>query len=142
MSNKFNDVKSNSSSGKYTNYHFSMKGLENTDPNEIRFKKVEDYIKTDVVLGKRLARAGKSLLFTIACYILYRVFPHLVSDPNLGGLLSSTSLIVGSLSTIVTGAKYSKAYQMPVTTDEVIKYKDEIEERVRKNMSRGGHKKK
>ncbi len=119
-----------------------MKGLENADPNQPGFKTREDSVKYDVVVGKRLVKARIALLLTVVCYILYRISPRLFADPDLGGALSSLFIIIGSLSTIVTGWKYATAFQLPPTPKEAIKYRADIEKRARKYLYKESHRNK
>ena len=127
---------------RYSAYHFSMKGLEGSDPNRPGYESFEDSAKQSVVVGKRLVKARIALLLAVTCYVLYREFPALVADPSLGGMLSSLSVVIGGICVVVAGWKYATAFQMPATTQEVVRYRDDIEKKIRRNLYKEGHRKK
>lgn len=123
--------------GKYLTYHFSMKGLEDADPNPFkRFRNLEETVKYDVVSRKRAKKTIVFFLITAVCLLIYLFGHKLIKDPIIADGIVALFTPVGGICFAIGLAKLADG--SPVNTKEVIKYRDEIEAEMRKRMNRPG----
>ncbi len=125
--------------GKYLTYHFSMKGLEDADPDPFkRFRNLEETVKYDVVSRKRAKKTIVFFLITAVCLLIYLFGHKLIQDPVIADGIVALFTPVGGICFAIGLAKLADG--SPVKTKEVIKYRDVIEEQMRKNMNKPGRK--